>query len=96
MKLVVASPAGYELDARSIVTGQRHCTPSGSQQIRDPKQAVRDADVIYTDTWVSMGQEEEKEKRVKDFAGFAVDDTAGQAAPKNVKDHALPAGLSRL
>ena len=60
--------------------------------VRDPAQAVREADVIVTDTWVSMGQEEEKAKRVKDFAGFGVDETLFAKAPKNaVVLHCLPA-----
>jgi ornithine carbamoyltransferase len=55
-------------------------------------QAVREADVIVTDTWVSMGQEEEKARRVKDFAGFGVDDKMLAHAPKSaVVLHCLPA-----
>ena len=38
----------------------------------DPKVAVKNADIIVTDTWVSMGQEEEKQQRLKDFAGYQV------------------------
>jgi ornithine carbamoyltransferase len=91
MKLVVASPAGYELDRESIVKANAIAADAVSQN-HDPKQAVRDADVIYTDTWVSMGQEEEKEKRLKDFAGFEVNDKLVKLAPKNVKImHCLPA-----
>lgn len=91
MKLAVASPVGYELDRESIVKANAIAADAVSQN-HDPKQAVRDADVIYTDTWVSMGQEEEKEKRLKDFAGFAVDEKLVKLAPKNVKImHCLPA-----
>jgi ornithine carbamoyltransferase len=54
--------------------------------------AVRNADCIYTDTWVSMGQEAEKARRVKDFAGFQVDEKLLAAAPKHaVVLHCLPA-----
>lgn len=91
MKLAVASPAGYELDRESIVKANA-IAPDAVSQNHDPKQAVRDADVIYTDTWVSMGQEEEKEKRLKDFAGFEVDEKLVKLAPENVKImHCLPA-----
>jgi ornithine carbamoyltransferase len=91
MKLAIASPAGYELDRESIVKANAVAADAVSQN-HDPKQAVRDADVIYTDTWVSMGQEEEKEKRLKDFAGFEVNDKLVKLAPKNVKImHCLPA-----
>jgi ornithine carbamoyltransferase len=60
--------------------------------ISDPMSAVRKADCIYTDTWVSMGQEAEKARRVKDFAGFQVDEKLLAAAPKHaVVLHCLPA-----
>ena len=91
MKLVIASPVGYELDKESIKEANE-IAAGAVTQIREPKQAVADADVIYTDTWVSMGQEEEKEKRRRDFAGFAVDEELIKVAPKNVKImHCLPA-----
>ena len=58
----------------------------------DPREAVRLADVIVTDTWVSMGQEEKKQQRLKDFAGFEVDAKLMAAAPKHaVVLHCLPA-----
>ena len=93
MKLVVASPAGYELDRQTVMQANQSakrvdcvtCT-------NDPRQAVADADIIYTDTWVSMGQEQEKEKRRKDFAGFQVNVELVAAAPAHVKImHCLPA-----
>jgi ornithine carbamoyltransferase len=91
MKLVVASPHGYELDAETIRKANT-ITPGCTVQIRDPYAAVADADVIYTDTWVSMGQEDEKEKRQRDFAGYAVDGRLVAAAPRHVKImHCLPA-----
>ncbi len=91
MKLVVASPHGYELDAETIRQANAF-TPGCTEQINDPYEAVRDADVIYTDTWVSMGQENEKAKRQKDFAGYAVDAKLVAAAPRHVKImHCLPA-----
>ena len=91
MKMVVASPGGYELDGETIE--RANALSAGSvRQTNDPKAAVIDADVIYTDTWVSMGQEEEKRKRVADFAGFQVDAELVNSAPNGVKImHCLPA-----
>ena len=91
MKMVVASPAGYELDAESIKTANR--TSAGSvSQTNDAAEAVADADIIYTDTWVSMGQEDEKKKRRADFAGFEVNAKLLKSAPENAKImHCLPA-----
>jgi ornithine carbamoyltransferase len=55
-------------------------------------EAVKQADVLYTDTWVSMGQEQEKEARVEAFAGFTIDDKLLAAAPpKAIVLHCLPA-----
>lgn len=91
MKLVVASPVGYELDAESIDKANSFAADTASQT-NIAIEAVNDAQVIYTDTWVSMGQEEEKEKRIKDFAGFAVDAELLKHAPADVKImHCLPA-----
>ena len=91
MKIVIASPPGYELDAESVRQANQISTGTVTQ-IADPAKAVRDADVIYTDTWVSMGQEDEKQKRIKDFAGFQVNAELVKAAPADVKImHCLPA-----
>jgi ornithine carbamoyltransferase len=91
MKMVVASPAGYELDRDTI--DKANSAGSGSiRQTNDPREAVADADVIYTDTWISMGQESEKQKRLADFAGFGVDAKLVSCAPAGVKImHCLPA-----
>jgi ornithine carbamoyltransferase len=91
MKMVVASPAGYELDAESIKTANQTSARSVSQT-NDAAEAVADANIIYTDTWVSMGQEDEKKKRRADFAGFEVNAKLLKSAPKNAKImHCLPA-----
>jgi ornithine carbamoyltransferase len=91
MKLVVASPHGYELDAETIQKANA-LTPGCTTQVRDPREAAAQADVLYTDTWVSMGQENEKAKRQKDFAGYAIDAQLVAAAPPHVKImHCLPA-----
>ena len=91
MKMVVAAPVGYQLDAESIEKANQISADSVSQT-DNPGEAVTEADVIYTDTWVSMGQEEEKQKRIKAFAGFEVDSKLVKAAPDGVKImHCLPA-----
>ncbi len=91
MKMVIASPAGYELSAETIQKANA-VAPDCVRQINDPHSAVRDADIIYTDTWVSMGQEQEKQKRQADFAGFQVNTELVKSAPAHVKImHCLPA-----
>ena len=91
MKITIASPAGYELDADAIEKSNQileNCV----QQTNDPTQAVSDANIIYTDTWVSMGQEDEKQKRIADFKGFQVNEELVKSAPEGVKImHCLPA-----
>ncbi|UCC98362.1 MAG: ornithine carbamoyltransferase [Phycisphaerales bacterium] len=91
MKMVVASPAGYELDAetiQSVDSVSAECV----RQTNDPREAVLDADIIYTDTWVSMGQEEQKQKRQADFAGFQVNAELLKSAPAHAMImHCLPA-----
>jgi len=90
MKIIIASPKGYELDKESIERTNQIAAGT-TVQINNPHDAVKDADVIYTDTWVSMGQEDEKAKRVADFQGFAVDAKLIAEAPKAKIMHCLPA-----
>lgn len=91
MNMVVASPEGYELDDETIreVNEQvKGCV----FQTDDPKSAVINADIIYTDTWVSMGQEDEKKKRLAAFEGFQVNSELLKSAPQQAKVmHCLPA-----
>jgi ornithine carbamoyltransferase len=91
MKMVVASPAGYELDTETIEKAN-NLSADCVRQTNDPGTAAIDADIIYTDTWVSMGQEDEKQKRQAAFAGFQVNADLIKSAPENVKImHCLPA-----
>jgi ornithine carbamoyltransferase len=92
MRFVLASPAGYELPQADIDKIMSQVPALDFVLTHDPLEAVREADVIVTDTWVSMGQEAEKARRVKDFAGFAVDEKLLADAPKQaVVLHCLPA-----
>ncbi len=91
MKMTVASPSGYELDAETISAANR-ISADCVKQTNDPREAVVGADVIYTDTWVSMGQEEQKKKRVEAFKYFQVNTELLKSAPAGVKImHCLPA-----
>jgi ornithine carbamoyltransferase len=91
MRMTIASPAGYELDAESIQKANQISADSVAQ-INDPVIAVAEADIIYTDTWVSMGQEDEKQKRIADFAGFQINAEVLKSAPADAKImHCLPA-----
>ena len=74
-ELRIATPEGYEVDADILGVALEEAKKSGGKIIitNDPKVAIAGSTVVTTDTWVSMGQEAEKEKRVKDFAGYMVD-----------------------
>jgi ornithine carbamoyltransferase len=91
MKMVIATPPGYQLDAESIQKANQ-IAPDTVTQTNNPAQAVVDANIVYTDTWVSMGQEAEKQKRCADFAAFQVNAQLLKAAPPDAKImHCLPA-----
>jgi len=91
MKFVIASPAGYELDADSV-NKANGISAEAVTQTNDPAKAVADADIVYTDTWVSMGQEDEKKQRLADFEGFQVNAELMKLAPAKAKVmHCLPA-----
>ncbi|MDR0311710.1 MAG: ornithine carbamoyltransferase [Acidobacteriota bacterium] len=92
--LAVAAPAGYEPDPNVTRQAMADAAETGGkiEILRDPLEAATDADVIYTDVWTSMGQEDENEKRQRDFAGYQVnDEMARLAKPDYVFMHCLPA-----
>ncbi|HNS55201.1 MAG TPA: ornithine carbamoyltransferase [Syntrophales bacterium] len=90
-RLALACPKGYEPDARILERGRKKA-PKGISLHRNPVQAVRNADVVYTDVWASMGQEAEQEARVKIFEGYQVNRRLLQhARPDAVVMHCLPA-----
>lgn len=94
MKMMVASPEGYEPDQRVFKLAEETAGVTGAEIIitNDPKEAAADADVIYTDVWTSMGQEEENEIRLKAFAGFQVNEELVRLAKKDFMFlHCLPA-----
>ncbi len=93
-ELRIATPVGYECDSEIIATAQELAQKSGAKLIigNDPAEAVKGCDVVTTDTWVSMGQEDEKEKRIRDFAGYQVNKAIMDlAADDAIFLHCLPA-----
>ncbi|MCX7921011.1 MAG: ornithine carbamoyltransferase [Clostridia bacterium] len=94
MDIAVAAPKGFECDEGIIQEAKDDAKISGSEVILtdDPEKAVHNADVIYTDTWVSMGQESEKEQRVKIFMPYQVNSELFSKAKEDaVFLHCLPA-----
>lgn len=91
MKFAIAAPTGYQLDGESIELA--NSIAAGTVTVsNNPPEAVSGADIVYTDTWVSMGQEDEKQKRLTDFEGFQVNSELLKSAPADVKImHCLPA-----
>lgn len=92
MRFTIATPPGYELPGSDIDRIMAQVPNMDVVVTRDPVEAARDADVLYTDTWVSMGQETEKQKRLKDFKGFSIDERLLNVASKSaIVLHCLPA-----
>jgi ornithine carbamoyltransferase len=94
MHVRVGSPAGYDPDPAVLARAQEVAAGTGgsAEHVRDPHAAAEGADVLATDTWVSMGQEGEAEGRAAPFLPYAVDDAAlGRAAGGAVVLHCLPA-----
>lgn len=90
-QLTLAAPQGYEFDQAFLDTLEQL---DGVGQIRichDPRDAVRDTDVVYTDVWSSMGQEKEQAERKKAFASYQVNQQLMDAAPDAIFLHCLPA-----
>ncbi|MBQ0138219.1 MAG: ornithine carbamoyltransferase [Kurthia sp.] len=94
MDVVVAAPKGYEPSAEVMQMATALAATNGSTVAftNDPFEAATNADVIYTDVWTSMGQEEESAKRLKDFEGFQIsDELVAKAKTDYLFLHCLPA-----
>jgi ornithine carbamoyltransferase len=89
--LRVACPKGFEPSGRIL----REASASGKgdvRVVRDPSEAAKDADILYTDVWTSMGQEKERRRRLRAFRGYCIDDSLLRAARKGaIVMHCLPA-----
>ncbi len=94
MNFAIATPPGYEPDQEIVAQADALAAITGAELLitNDPIAAARDAQAIYTDVWTSMGQEQEEEQRLKDFAAYQVDGAIlGKASPEAVFLHCLPA-----
>jgi ornithine carbamoyltransferase len=90
-RLDLACPDGYDPNDKILKRAMAE-SPSGVVLHRNPAEAVREADVIYTDVWVSMGQEEQRDDRLKRFQGYQVNQRLVDMAKKDVLVmHCLPA-----
>jgi ornithine carbamoyltransferase len=90
----LACPPGYEPDPAILARAQEDAKASGArlEVIHDPRVAARGADVLYTDVWASMGQEDERARRLRDFQGFQIDGALVDLAGRDVVVmHCLPA-----
>jgi ornithine carbamoyltransferase len=92
LKFRISTPPGYELESTLLERVMGQCPELDFVSAKDPHQVIRDADVIYTDTWVSMGQEAEKAKRLPVFQPYQVNAEMLRHAPATcVVMHCLPA-----
>jgi ornithine carbamoyltransferase len=98
MDVVLACPKGFEPDEKIMQTAQQDALETGArlEMVRDPREAVQDADVVYTDVWASMGQEKEAEEKEKHFALYQVNQQMLKLAkPDAIVMHCLPAKRGR-
>ncbi len=94
MNFTIASPEGFELPGEVVEIGRRLAIESGGavRALRDPREAVAGAQVIYTDTWVSMGQEEDTARREAAFRPYQVNSKLVALADRTaIVLHCLPA-----
>jgi ornithine carbamoyltransferase len=90
--MVCACPSGYEPDQALVAEAKTGLNGSAEVLVEDAREAATDADAVYTDTWVSMGQESEAESRVALFRPFQVNAAIMAAAkPDALFMHCLPA-----
>ncbi len=93
---VLASPRDYGLDEARVAEVRSSARGASYTWTEDPVEAVSGADVIYTDTWVSMGQESDQNQREDAFAAFQINDALVAAAPEHaIVMHCLPAYRGR-
>ena len=86
---VAATPEGYEPDDQALAIAREEGTVDVTH---DPSEAVRGADVLYTDVWTSMGQDDEREQRLRDLGGYGITaELVEQAADGAIVLHCLPA-----
>ena len=94
MRFIAATPKGYEPPEEVLLAARRAAVQAGGtvELVHDPAAAARGADALYTDVWTSMGQEEEAERRRRDFADFRIDsDMLAFARDEAIVLHCLPA-----
>lgn len=94
MDVSIGSPKGYECDPEIVANAKEDAKVLGSKVVltNDPVEAIKDADVVYTDTWASMGQEDEKAERVKIFKDYQVNsELFSYSNPDSIFMHCLPA-----
>lgn len=94
LNCAIATPYNYQCDRNVVAEARDDFKASGKSLIitEDPVEAIYDADVVYTDTWVSMGQEEEKAKRQRDFKAYQVNkELFAHAKEDAIFMHCLPA-----
>ena len=91
IKLALACPEGYDPDRKIMARGKKEAK-EGITLYRDPLEATKNADVLYTDVWVSMGQESEREERKKIFKNYQINKRLLKEAKKDaIVMHCLPA-----
>lgn len=94
MDVVIAAPAGFEPDADILALAQADAAATGARLwvVEDPREAVQDADIVYTDVWASMGQENQAPEKEKQFLQYQVNQALMAEAKKDAMVlHCLPA-----
>ncbi|CAM3691126.1 ornithine carbamoyltransferase [Cohnella lubricantis] len=94
MHFASASPEGYDPDSDQVRLAREYAEETGAKIdiLRDPREAIENADVVYTDVWASMGFEEEQKERERAFSGYQVNEELAQhAKPDYLFLHCLPA-----